>query len=433
MKSMEKQQTIERMDKLMRRLFPICRSITGEGVRQTLGILSEYIPLEIREAASGARAFDWTVPREWNIRDAYIKGPDGQKIVDFQKNNLHVMSYSAPVSAKMTLAELRPHLYSLPDQPDLVPYRTSYYDEGWGFCLSHNVLQALPEGEYEAVIDSELKDGSLTYGEYYLPGTTKDEILFSAYVCHPSMANDNLSGVVLAAFLARELAALPRRRYSYRFLFAPETIGALVWLSQNERHAKRVKHGLVMTCVGDAGAFTYKKSRQGAAEIDRAVMQVLRDSGQEHNLMDFYPYGSDERQYCSPGFDLPVGCFMRTSYGKFPQYHTSADDLSFANGENIQGTMEKYLEVIALLEKNRRYRNLYPKGEPMLGRRGLYKKPGGAIEHPREGIGKLWVLNQSDGTKSLLDIAERSGLKFSEIAAAAEDLLEAKLIKVINS
>lgn len=432
MGNMEKPNNIEReMDELLRQLFPICRSITGSGLRETLSILQQQIPIEIRQVPSGTRAFDWTVPKEWNIRGAYIKGPDGRNVVDFKDNNLHLMSYSVPVSAKMSLAELKPHIHSLPDQPDLIAYRTSYYSEDWGFCLADKVLQSLPEGEYEVVIDSTLEDGALSYGELYLPGETKEEILFSTYICHPSLANDNLSGIVLAVFLAKYLQTISDRRYSYRFLFAPETIGALAWLSKNEKHISKIKHGLVITCVGDSGHLTYKKSRTGNAAIDRAAQKMLIDSGEQFQILDFTPFGSDERQYCSPGFNLPIGSLMRTQYGRFKEYHTSADNLDLVKAVHIQDSLKNYLALVEILEKNHYYQNQYPKGEVMLGKHGLYSKRGLPIRSAQERA-RLWVLNQSDGSKSLLDIAEISQMKFSEIAEAAGELEKAKLIKILN-
>jgi aminopeptidase-like protein len=422
---------MEEIDKLLRRLFPICRSLAGRGTVETLSILKEYIPLEIREIPSGTRVYDWTVPKEWNIENAYIKGPDGKKFADFKENNLHVMGYSVPVHAKMPLSELKPHLHSLPSEPDLIPYHTSYYHENWGFCIADRELRKLRDGEYEVVLDSSLEDGKLRYGEFYLPGETKDEILLSSYICHPSMANDNTSGIVLGVFLARALQSQESRRYSYRFLFAPETIGALAWLSKNEKHLPRIKHGLVITCVGDSGRFNYKKSRQGTAEIDRAAEKMLLDSGEPFLIIDFVPTGSDERQFCSPGFNLPVGSLMRTQYLKFRQYHTSGDDLSLVSADSIAGSLGKYLALIAILEKNRYYQNLNPKGEVMLSKHGLYSKSSPSYRTDAE-MARLWVLNQSDGSKSLLDIACKSQMKFMAIAEAAYELHSAKLIKIIN-
>src|SRR5262245_51692917 len=306
-------------------LYPICRSITGNGVRKSLRFLQDLIPLEIREVRTGTTVFDWTVPREWNIKTAYVKDSNGNKVIDFERSNLHVLSYSVPVRRRMTLEELRKHLYTIPEQPDRIPYRTSYYKENWGFCITHNQLLAMEDGEYEVVIESSLDDGYLSYGEYFIPGKSEHEVLLSTHICHPSLANDNLSGVGLSTFLAKHLSQLDLR-YSYRFLFTPGLIGSITWLQMNESRVSRIRHGLIFACVGDSGAITYKKSRQGVSETDRAVAQVLKDSGDPHRIVDFSPYGYDERQFCSPGFNLPVGCFMRTPHGEFPEYHTSADD-----------------------------------------------------------------------------------------------------------
>jgi aminopeptidase-like protein len=319
---------------LMSELFPICRSITGAGLRETLGVLRRRIPLEIHEVPSGTRVLDWTVPKEWNIRDAYIRGPSGGKVVDFGRSNLHVVSYSVPVRATMPLAELKGHLHTLPDHPDWIPYRTSYYREDWGFCLSHRDLQALEDGDYEVVIDSTLENGSLTYGELVLEGRRRDEVLISAHACHPSLANDNLSGVALAAILAGSLAGEPRA-LSYRFLFIPGTIGAITWLARNEGRTRGIKAGLVLAGLGDRGRLTYKRSRRGCADVDRAAGLVLGQSSPPGRILEFSPYGYDERQYCSPGFDLPVGRLSRTPFGDYPEYHTSADDLDFVSAESL--------------------------------------------------------------------------------------------------
>lgn len=407
------------MLELMTRLYPICRSITGEGVRETLRIMQEQIPLEIREVPTGTQVFDWSVPKAWNIRDAWIKNSAGERLVDFRQLNLHVVSYSVPVRQRMRLDQLREHLYTIPDYPDWVPYRTSYYKETWGFCLSENQLRQFNDNdEYDVCIDSSLADGSLTYGEYVIAGKETDEVLVSCHVCHPSVADDNLSGIALAIELAQLLATEPRR-YSYRFLFLPGTIGAITWLSKNEEIAKRIRHGLVLTCVGDLGNITYKRSRRSNAAIDRAFTHVLKRSGDAHRIIDFSPYGCDERQYCSPGFNLPVGVMMRSRHGEFPEYHTSADNLSFVRPEALRDSLAKIRDVIEVLEHNRSYVNLSPKGEPQLGRRGLCGMVGGENKKDWE-MAVLWVLNLSDGNSNLLDIAERSGLPFPLIRRATE-------------
>jgi aminopeptidase-like protein len=427
MACLDVQNTGEEMYRLVSELYPICRSITGDGVRQTLKALSKHIPLEIREIASGTRVFDWTVPKEWNIKGAYIRDSRGREIVDFQRLNLHVLNYSIPIHKKVSLGELREHLYTVPEYPDWVPYRTSYYKENWGFCLTHNQLQGLSEGEYEVLIDASLEDGYLTYGEYYLKGESDEEILISAHVCHPSLANDNLSGIALAVFLAKSLKELPLR-YSHRFLFIPGTIGSITWLSLNDAQVSRIKHGLVLTCVGDPGKITYKKSRRGDTEIDRMVIQVLRDAGDPFEIREFSPYGYDERQFCSPGFNLPVGCFMRSSHGDFPEYHTSADNLNFVRSECLADSFLKCWTALRNLEQNRIYVNLNPKCEPQLGKRGLYGQIGGQADAKLRELAMLWVLNLADGNHSLLDIAEKSGLQFKMISNAAEALLQHDLL-----
>lgn len=416
------------MFRLIEELYPICRSITGDGLRETLRTVQKLIPLELSEVPSGTQVFDWTVPKEWNIRDACVRNSRGERVIDFQKSNLHVVNYSTPVHRRMPLKELKEHLFTLPDRPDWIPYRTSYYDESWGFCLSQRQLDALNEVEYEALIDSTLEDGHLSYGECCLPGNTQHEILISAHCCHPSLCNDNLSGIALAAFLARHLAGLSLR-YSYRFLFIPGTIGAITWLARNEEKIGRIRHGLVLTGVGDAGKLHYKKSRQGNAEIDIAMAHALRHSGREFQLLDFSPYGYDERQFCSPGINLAVGRLSRTPHGTFPEYHTSADDLNFVQPEQLADSLSACLEVLSILENNGTYLNLSPKCEPQLGKRGLYRALGGHADAGVSEMALLWVLNLSDGTHTLLDIAERSGLRFEAIRKAAEALRENGLVR----
>jgi len=411
-------------------LYPICRSITGDGIRRTLSMIGDRIPLKTFEVPTGTTVFDWTVPKEWNIRDAYIKGPNGNRVVDFQKCNLHVLNYSTPIRRMMRLSELKPHLYTIPQNRDWVPYRTSYYKEDWGFCLSHNQMLALQDGEYEVCIDSSLEDGHLTYGECYLPGRSTDEILISCHACHPSLANDNLSGLTVATSLARFLSGRDRR-YSYRFLFIPGTIGAITWLARNREAAARVRHGLVLTGIGDKGRFHYKKSRQGNAEIDRAAAHVLTHQSESSEILEFSPYGYDERQYCSPGFNLAVGCLMRSVWGTFPEYHTSADNLEFIGPLQLAESLRVCVAILDVLENNRRYVNTNPYCEPQLGRRNLYRSMGG------EAIGaeinaRLWVLNLSDGEHSLLDIAERSGLPFASINDAVDLLFQNHLLAPVQ-
>jgi aminopeptidase-like protein len=395
-------------------LYPLCRSVTGDGLRETLRRLQGKVPLTLHEVPSGTAAYDWTVPKEWNIRDAYVKDARGERVIDFQRSNLHVVSYSLPVKQRMSLAQLRPHLFALPDRPDWIPYRASFYAETWGFCLSQRQLDTLPDGEYDVCIDSSLEPGALTYGEYHLPGESTDEVLISCHVCHPSLANDNLSGIAIATALAQSLERTVRH-YSYRFLFLPGTIGPITWLSRNEMQAARIRHGLVLVCLGDPGRLTYKKSRRGDAVIDRVAAHVLRHTG-THEIEDFSPYGYAERQYCSPGFNLPVGRLSRTPHGRFPEYHTSADDLNFVRPEHLAHSFTACLAILDVLENDRTYLNRNPKGEPQLGKRGLYQDIGD------DEMAMLWVLNQSDGQRSLLDIAERSGVSFDAVRRAAEIL-----------
>lgn len=410
-------------------LFPICRSITGDGIRQTLALVHERIPLQTVEVPSGTPVFDWTVPKEWNIRDAYIAEPRGKRVVDFRHCNLHVMNYSIPVHATMPLSELRLHLFTIPERPDWIPYRTSYYQEKWGFCLSHNQMLALKEGDYEVRIDSTLEDGHLTYGECYIRGRSSEEVLISCHACHPSLANDNLSGLTVATFLAQFLSGRDLR-YSYRFLFIPGSIGAITWLARNREIVPRIRHGLVLTGIGDASGFHYKKSRRGNAEIDRAAAHVLSHRRESAGILEFSPYGYDERQYCSPGFNLPVGCLMRSVWGSFPEYHTSADNLDFIRPVQLAGSLRVCVAILNLLENNLRYRNESPYCEPQLGRRNLYRATGGDTIG-EEIYARLWVLNLSDGEHSLLDIAERSGLSFTAISEAAELLSESGLLSIV--
>ena len=409
---------------LVAELFPICRSITGDGLRRSLRVLQRLIPLELTEVPSGTPVFDWVVPREWNIRGAWVKDASGRVVIDFGRSNLHVLNYSAPFRGRVDLEELEQHLHSLPDQPTRVPYRTSYYRESWGFCLSHDDRERLLPGEYEVFVDSTLEPGALTYAERVVEGASTDEVLVSCHSCHPSLANDNLSGMALASVLARTLGEL-RPRYTYRFIFAPGTIGAITWLALNEARVQRIKHGLVVACVGDAGPMTYKRSRRGDAEIDRAVEHVLAHCGQPFSVRDFTPYGYDERQYCSPGFDLPVGSLTRTPYGEYREYHTSGDDLSLVQPHALVDSLRRYLEVFEVLEANGTYLNLSPRCEPQLGKHGLYDPVGGPSKAAEHQMALFWVLNQCDGRYTLLDVAARAKLPFHAVRTAA-GTLEAK-------
>lgn len=401
---------------LVRQLFPINRSITGEGLRQTLSILGDVIPLKIHEVPSGTKALDWEIPLEWNVRAARIESMSGETLVDFEASNLHLVGYSSPVDGIFSRADLQRHVHTLECKPSVIPYRTGYYANTWGFCISHAQWEQMTDKAYRVIIDSDLKVGSMTYAEISLPGSTSDEVLISAHCCHPSLANDNLSGVAIAALTAKRLLGMPRR-LSYRILFAPGTIGAIAWLAENEGHVKQIRHGLILSCLGDPGSFTYKKSRRGDAIIDRVVAQVFREREESSNILGFTPFGYDERQYCSPAFNMPVGCLMRSPNGSFPQYHTSADDLSFVTADALAEAYSVVQSILDIIDEERVLVRVDGRGEPQLGRRGLYGLIGGKDEQARAGL--MWVLNLSDGEHSLIDMAERSGLNISEIAASA--------------
>jgi aminopeptidase-like protein len=408
------------------RLYPWCRSITGEGLRTSLAALRQFVPVELHEVPSGTEVLDWVVPPEWNIREAWIADASGRRLVDFRQHNLHVVNYSVPVRTRLTLAELKPHLHSLPEHPDWIPYRTSYYRKTWGFCLPHRQLESLPDGEYEVCIDSALDPGHLTFAEYRIEGESGNEFLLSAHSCHPSLANDNLSGMAIAARLAQILSGR-RLRNTYRFLWAPGTIGAIAWLAGNRGSLANIQGGLVLSCLGDPGKFHYKRSRQEHARVDTVVEHVLAQSGLGHSVEAFEPMGYDERQFCSPGFNLPVGRLSRSPNGRYSEYHTSADNLEFVRAEAMGGSLELLLRVVETWEANRTMRNLEPYGEPQLGKRGLYRSTGGSAGSADEAA-LLWVLNLSDSAHSLVDISKRSGLSFAAISMAANRLEEAGLL-----
>jgi aminopeptidase-like protein len=408
----------------IREMFPLCRSITGNGTRETLKLISCHIPLQIHEVPTGTKVLDWEIPKEWNIKDAYVKDSSGKRIIDFQKLNLHVLNYSIPIKAKMSLAELKPHLFTLPDKPQLIPYRTSYYAENWGFCLSHSQLTSLKEDNYEVVIDTVLAPGHLTYGELYIKGKVDDEVLISTHICHPSLCNDNLSGIAVCTFLARSLIE-SQPYYSYRFLFIPGTIGAITWLARNENIIKKIKYGLVTCLLGIDSIYTYKRSRMGNSRIDLIVENLLTTKGLAHKIINFIPYGYDERQFCSPGFNLPVGNLTRISYGEYPEYHTSADNFGLISEKALQDSLDLFFEVIYHIEADRKYMNQFPKGEPQLGKRGLYDNIGGRNDSKTLQMAFLWLLNYSDGNYSLIDISAMSGINL-EIIREAVMMLEKK-------
>ena len=445
----------DEMYSLMENLFPICRSITGNGVRETLKILQNSIPLSKFEVPTGTKVFDWTIPKEWNIRDAYVMDSSGKKIINFKDSNLHILNYSIPKDIEITFNELKKHLFSIPDQPNEIPYVTSYYNENWGFCLEHKKLLNMKDEMYRVVIDSTLENGSLTYGEFFIEGESKDEILISTYVCHPSMCNDNLSGIVVATALAKYLKKF-KLKYSLRFLFIPETIGAITWICKNEKKMKNIKHGLVLTCIGDRGKFVYKKTRMGNAEIDNTVIKILEKSNTSFDIIDFYPWGSDERQFSSPGFNLPIGSLMRSIPNReiTKEYHTSGDNLDFMSKESLQDSFEKYFLIIGELEKNygkhdtmpnnpnkkstnnhtHYYLNTNPKCEPQLGKYQLYEHFGGQYSKEKKFMKNaiFWVLNLSDGYHSLDEIAKRSNLDLELIENATKLLEIKKLVTKVN-
>jgi len=417
------------MHAMLRALYPLPRSLTGAGVRATIAALDDIVPLTVTEVPSGTPVFDWTVPNEWTLDEAYIEDERGRRIVDVRDSSLHVVGYSTPIDTTLSLAELQPHLHSLPEQPELIPYRTSYYAPSWGFCLADSVRRSLPDGKYHAVVRSRLAPGSLTIAEHLHAGDQRDEVLIFAHDCHPSLANDNLSGLVVATWLAAFLRER-KTRYSYRFLFAPATIGSITWLAQNQANLERIRHGLVLSLLGGGGPFHYKVSRQGNRTIDRAAWHVLQHQAENAKRLDFIPWGYDERQFCSPGINLPVGRLTRTPNGEFPEYHTSADNPEFVRASELGEAWLTCLRIIDVLERDARYVNLAPFGEPQLGRRGLYRTTGGHQHVPERQLALLWILNQSDGTASLLDIAEQSGLPFGLIADAAKDLEQAELLRL---
>lgn len=422
----------ERMRARMERLYPICRSITGDGVRETLAVLGETVPLEVRAVPSGTPAYDWTIPDEWNVRAAWIADPSGRRVVDLADHTLHLVSYSTPFRGRLTRAELEPHLHTLPDRPEWIPYRTSYYTRDWGFCLSQRQYDALGDGPFDVCVDTTLAPGELTYGELVLPateggpdgGSDRGEILVTSHVCHPSLANDNLAGLTVAVELAAWLAQQPRR-HSFRFLFAPGTIGAITWLSQSPEVWPRVRHGLVLTGLGGPGPLVYKRTRHGDRPVDRAAAHVVRAHGGE--LRDYSPYGYDERQFNALGFDLAAGRLSRTPHGEYPEYHTSADDLALVEDDHLVEALAALQEIVEVLEHDAAYTNLRPYGEPQLGAYGLYPTTGGRSASDAV-MAMLWTLAYSDGDTSLLAVADRAALPFAAVRRAADDLLRAGLL-----
>lgn len=422
------------MESYFDRLWPICRSITGDGLRESLGIISELAPLQITEVPTGTEVFDWVIPKEWNIRDAYILTPEGKKICDFKVNNLHVVNYSVPVDQEIGFDELEKRLWYIEEMPDAIPYITSYYKETWGFCLSYNEFKALTrEGIYRVVIDSSLEAGSLSYGEAVLPGETEGEVLFSTYLCHPSMANNELSGPLVQAFLYRKIAALKNRKYTYRFLFAPETIGVIAYLHKNGQHLKeKLAAGYVLTCCGDDGSFVYKRSKRGNTIADRAAEHVLKFQDVPFETNPFSVGGSDERQYCSPGFNLPVGSLTRSMYQHYKEYHTSLDNKDFISFEAMEKTIETYFNFVRVLELNDLYLNTVPYCEPQMGKRGLYPSSVNPVESRELIHNRMHLLNCADGETDLITIADLKGISVLKYETEIDLFKSAGLIKKVS-
>lgn len=414
---------------LVGRIYPICRSISGDGVRATLEHIGQSLPLDVSEVPTGTAVFDWEIPPEWNIRDAYIADATGRRLVDFGAHALHVVGYSVPIRARMTLQQLRPHLHTLPDRPDWIPYRTSYYRETWGFCLRHRELAGWPDGEYEVVIDSDLKPGSLTYAECLVPGASEREILVYTHTCHPALANDNATGIAVAAVLAEE-ARKSSPNLSYRFIFAPGTIGSIAWLARNEARLATVRGGLAIGLLGDRGALTFKRSRRGTSELDLLAAQAVRELDPNAKVLDFTPYGYDERQFCSPGIDLPVGRLTRSPNDAYPEYHTSADNPSLLDEGALAQSILATATILNRIDGNPLYRNRNPKGEPRLGKRGLFRPTGGVSPDDFEHA-MLWLLNLADGAHGLRDTQAASGLPIGLLEGAAQALVEAGLLEVV--
>ncbi len=423
---------IDKLNGLFDRLWPICRSIAGPGIRKSLDILAESIPLERLTFSTGTQVFDWTVPKEWVAKDAYFVGPDGKKRAEFKKNNLSLVSHSVPFKGTMNLEELKKHLFSIPDLPQAIPYITSYYKEQWGFCLPHEELESLPQGSHSVFIDTELKPGYLVVGEAILEGKSKKEILLSTYLCHPSMANNELSGPLAMSLLYERISKLKNRRYTYRFVVSAETIGTICYLSLRGQHLKdHVIAGYQLTCMGDKGPFTFKKSRRGDSITDHAALKYLRETEEGFKIEDFDPgNGSDERQYCSPGFDLPMGSLMRTMYSRYPEYHTSLDNKDFISFESLVGSVNALEGILLDIESRQIYVNNFPFCEPQLGKRGLYPQTGSVGELQNELKAIMWILNFSDGKTDLEMIAEKSKLSLNIIKDAASQLCKSGVISI---
>jgi len=421
------------LEKYFDKLWPICRSITGNGLRESLSIINEILPLQITEIPSGTQVFDWTIPNEWNITDAYIITPEGKKICDFKKNNLHVVNYSVPINTELTYDDLIRNLHYIEDMPDAIPYITSYYKENWGFCMSFNDFKSLPrQGLYKIKIDSVLKPGNLTYGECVLKGDTDEEILFSTYLCHPSMANNELSGPLVQTFLYQKIAALPNRKYTYRFLFAPETIGVIAYLAKQGTHLKQnLKAGYVLTCCGDDGNFVYKQSKQINSMADIVARHVIKHQDIPFEIIPFSVGGSDERQYCSPGFNLPVGSLTRSMYQRYKEYHTSLDNKDFISFTAMEKTINVYFDFVRAIELNDYFISTIPYCEPQLGKRGLYPSSVNPTESRDLIHNRMHLLTYADGTKSLIEIAELKNISVFDLENHLEPLIKEGILKLL--
>lgn len=416
--------------RLMTEMFPICRSLTGNGVRRTLDLIAERIPLERFEVGTGTPVFDWFVPPEWSIDEAFIADQHGRHVVDFRDHNLHLVSYSEPIDRTMSLEELNGHLHSLPEHPDWIPYRTSYYKRNWGFCMRHRDRVRLEAGPYRVVIRSTLESGSLSYAECIVPGSVPGQAIVYSHSCHPSLANDNLTGISVATLIAQALLK-EQPRLTWRFVFGPGTIGSLTWLARNESVLPAVRAGLSLGLLGSSHPLTFKRSRRGDTLVDRAGHFLLSSLSTQNRVIDFEPYGYDERQFCSPGFDLPVGRLTRAIQGEYPEYHTSADDLSLISVDSLAGSIIALAGLIAIVDSSRRLISLSPKGEPQLGRRGLYASLGGGRMIGQSERALLWVMSLSDGAHDVLAIAEKSKLDYESVLEAAEALERAGLVRTL--
>lgn len=430
---LESEYTGNDLYELAKNIFPIYRSITGEGVRNTLQIIKQIVPdLNIYEVASGKKAYDWEVPKEWNISEAYIEDEFGKRIIDFKENNLHVVGYSYPIDRWVTKAELKEYIYTQPDQPKVIPYITSYYSPRSGFCMSEEMWNNLPEGKYHMYIDSRFSDGSMTYGEIVIPGDTSDEICFSTNICHPGLGSNEVSGPCVLTYLAKWLSEQPHRRYTYRFLFIPETIGSITYISQHlEEMQRNIRAGFVITCVGDDLEYSYVESREGGTLADRALEQVLKYYAPMYKKYSFLKRGSDERQYCSPGVDLPFAVFCRSKFHEYKEYHTSADNLLFISPSGMGNALEVLKRVVMTLEYNQYYKTTVP-CEPQLGKRGLYPTVSQKGTYKNNVRVMQNLLAYADGKSDLIEISNRIEEPIEELVKAIDILLSEGLVEVVR-